>query len=134
MSRHDYDWTPDVDDPSPGTAPKTRDQQVQESRARQTPARAPAGADEPRAGATERGNPSPVPLAPRTEPVRTHVVNASGNEGEDVRIGPGDAGASDTPTRSTTPVRGYRDMWRGAVIILALVFVGWLLLSFVTVG
>jgi hypothetical protein len=114
MAKHDPKWTPDVDE-RPSTHPKTRDQLVQENRARREaePAAAPQEAD------SESGTPSSVPLTPRTEPVRTTMVNASENDRRDVRAGPGDAGAASTPTQPTQPVSDRKDTWSRAIGIIA---------------
>jgi hypothetical protein len=82
----------------------------------------------------EHGAESAVPPAPRTEPARTPDVHVSGTEDHEVRAGPGDAGASDRPDRGTEPVQGSRDMWRRALVILAVVLVAWLVLSFFVYG
>lgn len=115
MAKHDAKWTPDVDE-APTTHPKTRDQLVQENRARRVsePAAAPHETD------SESGTPGAVPLTPRTEPVRTQAVHAAETGQHDVRAGPGDAGASDTPMHTTEPVSDRKDSWSRAIgIILA---------------
>ena len=114
MAKHDPKWTPDVDE-APSTHPKTRDELVQENRARREaePAAAPQEAD------SESGTPSSVPLTPRTEPARTTMVNAAGDDARGVRAGPGDAGAASTPTQPTQPVSGRKDTWSRAIGIIA---------------
>lgn len=113
MAKHDPKWTADTED-APTTHPKTRDQLVQENRARreEEPAMAPRETD------SESGTPGAVPLAPRTEPARTHAVNTADKDRRDVRAGPGDAGASDTPTQPTAPVSGRKDTWSRAIGLL----------------
>lgn len=115
MAKHEPNWTPDAHEP-PTTHPKTRDQLVQESRARREtePAAAPQETD------SESATPGSVPVTPRTEPVRTHAVHATDTDKRrDVRAGPGDAGAADSPDRPTTPVPGRKDTWSRALGILA---------------
>lgn len=118
MAKHDPKWTPETDE-APTTHPKTRDQLVQENRARREdePAAAPQDTD------SETGTPGAIPVAPRTEPARTHMVNAPESGKRDVRAGPGDAGASDRPTRPTQPVSDRKDTWSRAIgiILVALV-------------
>lgn len=118
MAKHDAKWTPDTDG-APTTHPKTRDQLVQENRARREaePAAAPHETD------SESGTPGAVPLTPRTEPVRTHAVHAAETGQHDVRAGPGDAGASDTPMQTTEPVSNQKDTWSRAISIILAVLV-----------
>lgn len=126
MAKHDAQWQPDTED-GPATAPKTRDELVQANRARRTdePAAAPQETD------SESGSPAAVPLAARTEPAKTHVVNAAQSGQHDVRVGPGDAGAADTPTRSPEPVPNSRDNWRKALVILAVIAAIWIVFGLV---
>lgn len=123
MARHDPAWTPDVDE-APTTHPKTREQLVQENRARreQEPAAAPQETDSESGASAAK-----VPPTPRTQPARTPAVNAAETGEHDVRIGPGDAGASDAPTHRTEPVAGRKDSWGralgilGAAVLVALI-------------
>jgi hypothetical protein len=126
MTRKDAEWEPDIGK-APVTAPKNRDQLVQENRARriEEPAAAPQETD------SESGTPGTEPPSPRTEPARTHAVNVAGTEKRDVRAGPGDAGAADTPTRSPERMPGSRDNWRRALVILVAIGVIWVLLGLV---
>ncbi|WP_084613880.1 hypothetical protein [Roseicyclus elongatus] len=127
MAKHDAAWTPDTD-AAPTTHPKTREQLVQENRARREtePAAAPRETD------SESGTPAAVPLAARTEPARSHVVHAAETGQHDVRVGPGDAGAADAPTHSTRPSAGRTDTWTRAIVILgiAALFAGIFVLLF----
>lgn len=126
MARHDAKWQPDTQD-GPATAPKTRDQLVQENRARRIdePAAAPQETD------SESGSPAAVPLSARTEPAKTYMVNAAEDGPRDVRAGPGDAGAADTPTASPEPARNSRDHWRSALVVLAVIAGAWIVLGLV---
>ena len=126
MAKHDAEWHPDTDD-GPVTQPMTRDQLVQENRERRVdePAAAPQETD------SESGSAAAVPLSARTEPVRTHAVNAADNNERDVRAGPGDAGAADTPTRSPERVPDSRDNWRKALVVVAVIAVVWIVLGLV---
>lgn len=128
MTRKDAEWSPDVGE-APATAPKTRDQLVQENRARRVeePAAAPQETDsESGTQGTEAGAERP---SPRAEPAKTHAVNVAGTEKRDVRAGPGDAGAADTPTRSPERVPVNRDNWRRALVIIVAIGVIWVLLG-----
>ena len=127
MIRKDAEWTPDIGK-APVTAPKNRDQLVQENRARriEEPAAAPLETD------SESGTPrhaGACPLA-RSRPERKPRPSP-GRKKRDVRAGPGDAGAADTPTRSPERLRGTRDNWRGALVILVVIAVIWVLLGLV---
>lgn len=119
MAKHDAKWTPDTDD-TVTTHPKTREQLVQENRARREaePAAAPQETD------SESGTPSAVPLNARTEPLHSQTVHAAESGQHDVRVGPGDAGAAETTTQSTQPVPGRKDSWSRAIgIILAVTLI-----------
>ncbi|MEM9756486.1 MAG: hypothetical protein AAF914_10860 [Pseudomonadota bacterium] len=120
MTKHDAKWTPDVDN-APTTHPKTRDQLVQENRARREaePAAAPHETD------SESGTPGAIPLPPRAQRARNHAAYAAETGQHDVRVGPGDAGASSTPLQTTEPVPGRNDGWSRAVgIIVAALLIG----------
>ncbi|MFW5642012.1 MAG: hypothetical protein ACOCY0_04515 [Roseicyclus sp.] len=120
MARHAPKWRPEIDE-APPSHPKTRDQLVQENRAKT--AREPAA--DPRDAEGETGPGTDAAPEPRTRPARTYMVhNAEGDtytEGgtHDVRAGPGDAGAADTPRHSTEPAPGRRDTWSRALGIIA---------------
>lgn len=75
------------------------------------------------------GSDNAVPLQPRTRPARTPSVNVSETK-RDTRAGPGDAGGADRPTDSPERFPGRRDMWRRALLILAVVALAWLVLSY----
>jgi hypothetical protein len=126
MARKNADWEPDIGE-APVTAPKNRDQLVQENRARriEEPAAAPLETD------SESGTPGTVPSADRQDSARTRAEKVAGTEKRDVRAGPGDAGAADTPTRSPERLRGTRDNWRRALVILVAIAVIWVLLGLV---
>lgn len=111
MAKHDANWTPETDD-TPPSAPKTRDELVQENRA----------AEDARPDSDDRA-PSGVPLNPRTEPVRTHAVHAAETGQHDVRVGPGDAGAADRPDRAPVPPQRRSDSWGRALGIVGVVAV-----------
>ena len=115
MAKHDAKWTPDTEHP-PATYPKTREELVQRNRDRRKaePAAAPQETD------SESGSPAAVPLTARTEPARTHIVNVSG-DASDVRAGPGDAGAADTPAETPEVAQDYNDSWRKAFMVIAVV-------------
>lgn len=127
MTRKDFEWEPDIGK-APATAPKNRDQLVQENRARriEEPAAAPMETD------SESGTPGTEAHAPRAEPPRTRAEQVAGTEKRDVRAGPGDAGAADTPTRSPERLRGTRDNWRRALMIVVAIAVIWVLLGLVS--
>ncbi|MDD9719011.1 hypothetical protein PVW48_19820 [Dinoroseobacter sp. PD6] len=122
MASQDPKWTPDVETP-PTTFPRTREELVEANRQRrkQEPAAAAQETD------SESGAPAAVPLTPRTEPALTHAVNVT-EDPSDVRAGPGDAGAADTPTKRPQVAREYNDSWRKAFKwIAALVVLGFIL-------
>lgn len=130
MAKHNAKWTPDVED-GPSTAPKTRDNLVQANRARRQtePAAAPQETD------SESGSPLAVALTPpRTEPFRTDAVHTAETGQHDVRAGPGDAGASDSPMHSTKPAPGHNDSWRRVIAIVAVVFIVGVVASIVLVA
>jgi hypothetical protein len=106
-------WTPDVDE-APTTHPKTREQLVQENRARRRdePAAAPQETD------SESGTPATEPPVARAQPARSHAAKDAETAEHDVRIGPGDAGAQDAPTHAPEPVPDRKDSWRRALGIL----------------
>jgi len=120
MTRHDTDWTPETDS-KPASAPRTRDELVADARATKAPD-APDRRDswEDEAASAPR---TEAPLSPRTEPAKTYGVNATDNAPDtgrrDVRAGPGDAGATDTPKRSPVPVKNPNDTWARAFGIIA---------------
>jgi hypothetical protein len=146
MAREKPRWEPDTDDGPHGTHPKNRDQLVTENRQLGEPAErkdtnhpadtaTPGGTDAAPAGhAAPR--PAPGETLPGAQPIRTYLVpgEAEGpRETEtDVRAGPGDAGASDSPERSTTPAGRSRAsgastmLWVGlAVAVLLVILFAW---------
>lgn len=122
MAKHDPKWTPEADE-GPATYPKTREELVQQNRARRQdePAAAPQETD------SETGTPAAVPLNARTEPIQSTVVEAGApdrnTDPDDVRAGPGDAGAADRPDRAPVASPGRKDTWTRAFGILAVVLV-----------
>lgn len=109
MNKRNTNWQPEVDTYAP-TAPKTRDQLVQESRrqrqkaepdtsTKRHPSSASATAD---AKAGAQVAPSGVAPEPRHEPADTYAVMGA-EPTRDVRAGPGDAGAWDRPDHATQP-------------------------------
>ena len=130
MAKHQATWTPDVDNTEkPATHPKTREELVQENRARREaePAAAPQETD------SETGTPASVAPAPRTDPARTPAVNVAETQKHDVRAGPGDAGRQDTPEQlPATPPRRPSERARG--IALAIFIVGVLVAATMWLG
>jgi hypothetical protein len=99
MAKPNADWTPDRDDPQP-SAPKNRDERVQINRGREP---APGSSSDDVETGAQRLSPGIAPT-PRTEPADTFAVQESSHPG-DVRAGPGDAGSSGSPHRSTEPAK-----------------------------
>jgi cobalamin biosynthesis Mg chelatase CobN len=140
MAREKPRWEPEIDEGPHGTHPKNRDQLVSENRQRAEA----HGREEPRppsdtttpggSDAAPAGHAAPKP-APggslhHAQPVRTYLV--PGEAEGDVRAGPGDAGASDSPERSTVPAGRSRAsgastmLWVGlAVAVVLVILLAW---------
>jgi hypothetical protein len=129
MAKQNPEWKPEVDD-RPADAPKNRDQLVQEHRQREVdePAAAPRETDAEAGGNPDRTEKEPVP---RKEPAKTHVVN-TGETKREVRAGPGDAGAAESPRTTPRPARDPGSSGSRALIIVGLVLA--VLLLIVLVG
>ncbi|MGP1356251.1 hypothetical protein [Roseicyclus sp.] len=156
MAREKPRWQPEIDEGPHGTHPKNRDQLVTENRQRAeasghdrrhesgagdarsatgtrdadrpaTPGgsdAAPAGRPEPAPGPASAAGPGGV------QPVPSYLV--PGEAEGDVRAGPGDAGAADTPERSTVPAGRSRAsgastmLWVGlAVAVVLVILLAW---------
>jgi hypothetical protein len=128
MARHDTDWAPDTV-PGPKMPPETREQLVQDNRARreQEPAAAPQETD------SESGASAQAPMG-RIEPLRGTVPAPEtggearkrpvGRDPADVRAGPGDAGSQRTPKRRTWPDPRRSDSWGralGSIVVIVLI-------------
>jgi hypothetical protein len=125
MAKKTPDWKPDVDD-RPADAPKNRDQLVEEHRQREIdePAAAPRETDAEAGGNPDRTEEGPLP---RKEPAKTYVVNTEESTRE-VRAGPGDAGAAESPRTTPRPARVPGASGSRTLMILGLVIAAVLLI------